>query len=364
MKKNTRFVTFLSVLVFASGLYAQEKSARMIADEAMKKGSPEAAIKFIKEQAESVQAPQEKRALLSFLGSLQETRSLYSEACKSYAQAAGIAGGSVEGMPKKTNEQLVLDAVRCALSGGDGDTAGSYLNSSVRNSKNEEIQAKIKLYEQWAVLCNVKDSAHLAEPVAILKAYLSFDSMKSVKASILFTLWYLTGESQFSSLLNKEFPDSMENGIVNGKVMILPAPFWYFTPRTETVSEATSSMAEKVIQPVESEKSEKTEIPEEKKETEAAKTEVKNEKSEKTESVPAADEKTSSVKLQLGLFRDKANAETFVKSIKDKGFEPFIKEEKRASGNIYYAVLVDQGNDTDLPVKLKMAGFESYQYSE
>ena len=73
---------------------------------------------------------------------------LYDEAKNSYAAAAGIAAGDAAGMPKKSSEMLVIDAVRCALSAGDGDVALQFLNSAVRNSKDESIQAQIKLYEQ------------------------------------------------------------------------------------------------------------------------------------------------------------------------------------------------------------------------
>jgi hypothetical protein len=47
----------------------------------------------------------------------------------------------VYNMLKKTSSILVLDAVRCSLNAGDSKNAEIYLNSSIRNSKDEKIIA-------------------------------------------------------------------------------------------------------------------------------------------------------------------------------------------------------------------------------
>lgn len=221
----------LVILALCATAFSEELSAKKIADNAVKKDSPQEAIQYVAAETEKITVPAEKRAAYAFLGSLQEATSDFNAAQKSYAKAAGIAAGNTEGMPKKSSERLVLDATRCALSGGNWETAENYLNSAVRNSKSAEIQATIKLYEQWAILCKAQDAADLKEPCEMLKTYANLESMKSVKPSVLLTLWYITAESSYADLLNKEFPSSMETGIVNGKIQIYPAPFWYFLPR-------------------------------------------------------------------------------------------------------------------------------------
>ena len=98
----------------SAALFAEPK-AKDIAAEAAKKTNVDESILYVKNQIKSLTVASEKRAAYVFLASLQEQMSLYGEAQKNYAAAAGISAGDAEGMPKKTHEQLVLDAVRCAL---------------------------------------------------------------------------------------------------------------------------------------------------------------------------------------------------------------------------------------------------------
>ena len=341
--KKAFSIFFLTITIFSLNfqIFSQEKTARQIADESISKGSPENAVNFLIQEISKIENPSDKRSLYAFLASIQESLSKYSEASKTFAKACAIGGGNADGFPKKTNEELVLDAVRCALCAGDWETANSYLNSSVRNSKNPEILAKIKLYEQWAVLCKAETPEDIDEPIAMLDAYKNLDSMKSVKPSILLTLWHLTGNAEYSSALKKEFPSSIETEIVNGRAALLPSPFWYFTPRKNFQIPA-----------------EKTET------TKNSSAETKTDSSSEENSVPQNAESSDSVKLQLGLFREKSNAQKFCDSVTQKGFKPFIIEEKRSSGTTYYAVLIEQNGDEELSIKLKTAGFENYRYSE
>lgn len=349
--KKAFSIFFLTITIFSLNfqIFSQEKTARQIADESISKGSPENAVNFLIQEISKIENPSDKRSLYAFLASIQESLSKYSEASKTFAKACAIGGGNADGFPKKTNEELVLDAVRCALCAGDWETANSYLNSSVRNSKNPEILAKIKLYEQWAVLCKAETPEDIDEPIAMLDAYKNLDSMKSVKPSILLTLWHLTGNAEYSSTLKKEFPSSIETEIVNGRAALLPSPFWYFTPRknfqipTEKLEATENSSAE----------------------TKTASPQISETDSISEEnSVPQNAESSDSVKLQLGLFREKSNAQKFCDSVTQKGFKPFIIEEKRSSGTTYYAVLIEQNGDEELSLKLKTSGFENYRYSE
>ena len=207
----------LCLFMFVSlGLFAAELKAKDVVKEAEKKESIEESLSYVKNQIAKTTVLSEKRSLYIFLGNMQEQLAYYDDAKKSYASAAGIAAANAEGMQKKSNEQLVLDAVRCALSQGDYETAHAYLNSSIRNSKDNLIQAYTKLYTQWAALCSVESKEDLAEPVEILKAYSKVDSMKELRPAILLTLWYVTGENQYSKEITKSFPKSTEAAIVNG----------------------------------------------------------------------------------------------------------------------------------------------------
>ena len=324
----------LCLFMFVSlGLFAAELKAKDVVKEAEKKESIEESLSYVKNQIAKTTVLSEKRSLYIFLGNMQEQLAYYDDAKKSYASAAGIAAANAEGMQKKSNEQLVLDAVRCALSQGDYETAHAYLNSSIRNSKDNLIQAYTKLYTQWAALCSVESKEDLAEPVEILKAYSKVDSMKELRPAILLTLWYVTGESQYSKEITKSFPKSTEAAIVNGDAQLLPTPFWFFVPKLGEVEQGIGSI---VIQNAESEK--------------------------KLASEPKKVIQSSSeiIKLQLGLFRTEKNAKLLVEELKSKGFDSYVTTEKRSSGTTYYIVLIHENKERTLADKLRSSGYECY----
>lgn len=322
-----------AVILSAALCFSQEITARAVADAAAEKGTPAEAVDYIAAELKKIQNPAEKRSLYAFLGSLQEALALYDDARASYAAAAALAGGDADGMPKKSSERLVLDAVRCALSAGDADTALQYLNSAVRSSKSAEILAEMRLFEQWAALCKAESAADLDEPAALLRAYLSMPSMNSVRPSVLLTLWHITGSGEYADILKKEFPQSAEAGIVTGKVQIMPAPFWYFVPRRSSAPAGAGT-----------------------------------EKPDAGAAVPAAaqssdaDSETAEKpkRQQLGLFREKANAETLVRRLFEKGFTGAIQEDTRAGGATYYIVSVEENESCTMGTLLKTAGFECY----
>jgi len=376
MKRVRRSFAVL-LLIFFTPLAADEArplTARAVADAAAAKPNVDASIAYIAENLPKVSDPKEKRALYAFFGSLQEQLARFDDARASYAEAAAISAGDADRMPKKSSEQLVLDAVRCALSSGDYMTAERYLNSAVRNSNDEAIQARIKLYALWAELCRANVSADLDESVAMLKAYMSFKSMASVKPAVLLTLWYLTGESSYAAALKKEFPSSLETGIVKGGVQLLPAPFWYFLPRKEAaLPEIDSGEAEKIAstekdagavapQKTESKKNSGQSqsvqnVAAGSESSGASKTRTGDEQGQRTAAAQGGG--SSLRRLQLGLFREKANADRLVAALKDKGFTAVVTTETRASGTTYYIVAVDE-TDGSIGDKLRTAGFEFY----
>lgn len=319
-----------AALALSAALLAAQNSAKEISAKALDYSSAGESIDYLKKQIPQQKDAAQKRALLAFLGGLQEQLGAYKDASASYAQAAGISAPNVDGMPKKTSPQLVLDAVRCALSSGDSATAESYLNSAVRNSQDETIQAYIKLYEVWSRLCQIESNSDLDESVALLKAYSDFPSMKSVQPSVLLTLWYITGQDSYGKQLRKAFPKSPEAAIVAGSVQMTPAPFWYFMPKKGKALEAAAENA-----------AESQSVPVEK----------------------SADESGSSEKIkkqQLGLFKSRDNAQNLCDRLKEKGFKPYITEETRPSGTTYYIVVVDENAKGDIGDQLRSAGFECY----
>ena len=326
-----KIISLLAVLFFSASIFAAELTASFVTSEAAKKDSVDESVSYLKTQISKMTVAAEKRAAYIFLASLQEQMACFDDAQKSYAQAAAIAAGDAEGMPKKTNEQIVLDAVRCALSCGDYATADSYLNSAVRNSKNQTVQAYIKLYTQWSALCKAEDVAGIQEPVVMLQAYLKVDSMAAVKPAVLLTLWYVTGDSSYSKEITKLYPKSIEASIVKGDAQLLPTPFWFFVPKSGEAEQGTGSIA----------------MPEEPKQTAA-------------EKAAANVAPAKFTKWQLGLFRTESNAKLLADEVKAKGFDSYITTEKRASGTTYYIVLVREDKTGNVADRLRSSGYDCY----
>ncbi|MCR5063487.1 MAG: SPOR domain-containing protein [Treponema sp.] len=323
-----KLIFFVLITIFISVSIYAEATAKFITTEAAKKESVEESVSYLKAQVAKLTVPAEKRAVYIFLASLQEQMALYEDAQKSYAQAAAISSGDAEGMPKRSNEQIVLDAVRCALSSGDYATADSYLNSAVRNSKNTEIQALIKLYTQWSALCRAETSEDLNEPVVMLQAYLKLDNLISIRPQILLTLWYITGDNSYSNQLTKSFPSSIETAIVKGDVQLLPTPFWFFVPKLGVaVAESGSFTSTHSVSEASSEDNSKT---------------------------------AKFTKYQLGLFRTESNAKLLADEVAKKGFESYITTETRASGTTYYIVLVRENAQGNVADRLRSAGYDCY----
>ena len=351
MKKSLISFFALSTILFSLSGQTKNTSAKSVIETAAKKSSLAESIKYLETSLSSVPENAEKRAVYAFLASVLEQQGLYEKAQKTFVQAASIQGSAasvVPGVPNKNSEELVIDAVRCALCAGDYSAAESYLNSAVRNSKDEKIIAYVKLYEQWSALCKAKSISDTKESIAMLKTYSGLDSMKLVRPSLLLTLWHLTGESQFSESLKKTYPKSMEASIVKGEIQTLPTPFWYFVPRNGVDLPEIAGLGEGSPS-----KAEKTSAPEKSASVSAAKTSS----SEKSSS-SAKGEKI--VRQQLGLFRDEANAKALCDRVAGKGFKAEITSEVRPSGTKYYLVVVNENSKGTIGEELRTAGFDCY----
>ncbi len=355
-----RIAVLIIFFVCPAWLFSAELKAKDISLEAARQGSVTESIEYIKKQISTLTSPAEKRSTLIFLASLQEQFSMYDEAQKSYVAAAGIASADAEGMPKRTNEQLVLDAVRCALCTGDSATADSYLNSAVRNSRNPEIIAYVKLYAQWSALCGAETTEDLNEPLEILKAYLNVSSMDSVKPVILLTLWFITGEDAYSKRIVTDYSKSVEAAIVNGDVQLLPVPFWFFVPKTGVAQQGTGTFSSVATTTSDTATSSTSAAGASSSTTTASAVVTPTAGSDNSSSTSTVATQHTFTKWQLGLFRTESNANYLAEELKKKGFAAYITSEKRASGTTYYIVLVNENADKDIADRLRSAGYDCY----
>ena len=333
-----KIISFLILVNLFFCLSAAELTARFVTGEAAKKDSLEESLSYLKDQVAKMNLPAEKRATYVFIATLEEQMALYDQAQKFYAQAASIAAGDAEGMPKKSNEEIVLDAIRCALSSGDYMTADSYLNSAVRNTRNQKIQAYIKLYTQWSALCRAEKVDDIQEPLVMLQAYLKLDSMECLRPAIYLTLWYLTGDKSYSQQLASKYPKSPEAAIVKGDVQLLPTPFWFFVPKSGEAEQGTGSYAD----------------------TPSSSGTSSSAANETSSSQGQSSASSKTTKWQLGLFKTQSNAKLLVDELKSKGFEAYTTSETRASGTTYYIVLVNEDKSGNMADKLRNAGYDCY----
>lgn len=350
--KKTISVFALVLLLCSSALSAQaKKNASAIKNESLKQGGVQDSIDYLKSHLGECATKADQRSLLYFMGTMQEQLGLYTDASASYAKAAGIAAGDAAGMARISTEELVIAAVRCCLCAGDHDTADSYLASSVRQSKNENILALANLYGVWSSLCKASSINETKDSLVLLQAYSSMDSMKSVRPQILFTLWYLTNDASYSNRLKKEYPDSAETAIVKGNIQIASVPFWYFVPRGEIEFEAPSTPAATKI-PVSTDRSTvPSDVPSVTKDISAP---VVSGKSEYERP------KKSGKKQQLGLFKKRENAIELIEKARRKNFDAYCYTEVRSSGTKYYIVVVDENSSRTMGKKLKDSGFDCY----
>lgn len=328
-------LTFFAPLAFA------EKASEIISASA-KKSTVEESIQYVENQIDSVENLSEKRALYIFLGTIYEQLGIYDFARENYVAAAGIAAGNAEGTVKKSNEQLVLDAVRCCLSLGDFKLADSYLNSSIKNSENSEIQAYSTLYSQWSALCKAQNNSEIAETVIMLEAYTKRSSLSVVHPQMILTLWYITGQEKWATVLKTQYANSAEAAVVSGKIQLLPTPFWFLVPRTGVLQPEIAGETIELEHSAET-KAEKKSVP--------VTVLNSNDSNDSTSEKP--------LYLQLGLFREKSNAQGLVEKLKEKGFSARILPEKRPSGTTYYIVAIDDTSDKTAN-ELRSAGFECY----
>lgn len=360
MKKFCFVLGFLFCISFA---FAQNGAVKYI-EKALTMDTVEESIAYLKKSVVPLENSCDCRILYAFIGSLSEQASLYSEASLAFANAAGYSVDQTQinsfvlktdakpaelivyNLLKKTTSVLVLDAVRCSLNAGDSKTALNYLNSSIRNSKNEKILAKIKLYELWARLCDAEEVKDLDEIIILLKAYSSMPSMQSEQPAVLFTLWYISSDSGAADALVKKFPYSAEASVVTGKTSLMPTPFWFFVPRK---GNALGSANDKRASDVKGDSS--------------GGAGNSGSTGSAGNAVSAGSGSAGSEKVkrqQVGFFGAKDNAQALVDRLKEKGFKAYIEEEVRPSGNKYFIVIVNENEQGNMGLQLKTAGFDCY----
>ena len=333
--KNRFFFFVLALFLFANfSVFSQTE-----------KLSLEDKISELSGKIKTVQNQTEKINLYEQLAVCQEFAGLYSEASESYISCSRL----VSDQEKK--DSYILKASRCFLSCGDAEKTDELLTSIASTARTGKNAPLLKLYAAWSWIskCNTFEETH--EPIVILKSYLKMDSMKSVKKEILFTLWYITLDENYSTILKNEFPESLETSILLGKTDFSPLPFWYFSARKDVPLQNNS---ETKIEVAKQEKEVENPKPE------TTKTEPENTSAKDDKNAP---EKQEVFTYQLGFYSSKENAQNLVNRCKEKNISAQIQQVTRPSGNVYFAVIV-KSTDSQIGTIIKNSGFECYPIFE
>lgn len=335
-------VILLYLVVF--GLYAASmdtgaKSALTLRANALLKDDVQQSLSYLTSHIVLASSEKERRSILYYTGTLQEQLGYYADAAVSYADAAAIDEEDAKGMPKATNEQLYLYAARASLGAGDFVSADKYLDAlPVIYSKDSSIIAQKRLYSAWSSLCKAEDFHEAKGVIANLNSFSEDSSMRCVRPTVLFTLWYLTEENTYADILRKDYPSSPEVAIIDGKNQIMTIPFWYFVPRASSVEESSSDEAFAWKDPA-----------------------VEASQQLSTEPVSSVAQPVhSKKKQQTGFFKIKDNADKLIAKLDSAGFVGYILTETRSDGETRYLVVVDENDDLSMGKKLKAAGFDCY----
>lgn len=266
-----------------------------------------------------------------------ETRGEYKKASEVFYDAA-FAGST-------RNDLCLVFAAKNILQEGDFKTAREYLNPVLLTSRDQEILAYGRFVSALAIL-----NENQEEGIKLLKTYSKSQEMKDFEPAILFLLWYTDDDKESAARLAENYPQSPEAQILKGDSEIMASSFWYFMPR-KTVAALKA--------PGNPDKTAEKDFFKDKSETAGSKNDI-----EETVSSQGMDSGSGSKKVvfrQTGFFKNRDYAEALEKELIEKGFDAKIRETRRQSGNIYYAVIIPENPDDQQQIenKLKNLGYES-----
>lgn len=315
-------IAFALLFFLVSQLLSADTS--QVISNAVKTGTVDSAINYIKNSLPSIQNIDEQKAVMLFLGKLQQQAALYKDAYESYSVVIAL---------DKTvpNVEVRLNAAMCILAEGETSTAENVLDSVLAIESDDAYGAKAKLLAVWCGVLKAGSKEDLETPVGHLKNFLNDPTMECEKPAVLFSLWWLTGEQAYAQKLETDFAATPEAACANGRAGVLPLPYYYFIPRINAGFDAKKA-AERYAS---------------KSAVDAAK-EAENQKI---------------VWQQVGLFKDENNAENCIKRLISAGFTPEVLKQTKPSGNNYTAVVVKE-TDGSVAQALRNAGFECYPVFE
>ncbi len=370
MKKIFRlllcYVLFFSsfAVLHAASSEEGEKSALTLRANALQKENVRESLKYLTSHIHLAKNDSEKRSILYYTASLQETLGQFVAAAATYASAAAIDADDAQGMPAASNAELYLYAARSSLEACDFQSADSYLDASPINSSTDlALIARKRLLSAWSALCKAGDYEEARGVVANLEGFVQNDQLVDIRCEVLFTLWYVTEDEKWKELLKKDYPRSPEAAIADGKGVVMAMPFWYFMPRASL--SASEGMVTSNKEGMESREQDTSVVSDEQSAIVQKNGQKKNasggsEGTESSSSGTVQGNKTGLVREQIGFFRKEENAQKLVERAVKSGFSAYYYSERRPSGADYFVVVVDEDESGSMGKKLRNAGFDCY----
>ena len=319
--------TLLVLLLFPALLSAVSPEIQKMVGQAFAETKTENMERLLQKAAEKASAPDDRKYVYTALASLHERSGNFDQAFEQY-QAAALA------QPGNRDDSLFLDAARCAMITNNTDKAGEIVQSVLVTSFDDALLLRARLYSAWIELA----SGNRKNALAMLKSFAQNDVFEPYRPALLFTLWWSAGDVEAGKSLQTRYPKSPEAAAVRGDMLVGPSPFWYLMSRDGLAAFAVPELT-----------SSDTATPAVSKEPERVISETP---------VVSGKPVEGSVWQQTGFFKNRENAESLAEVLRQRGFSPVVREEKRPSGTVYFAVLVpDDGTTAN---RLKEAGFESY----
>ena len=230
---------------------------------------------------------------------------------------------------------------------GDVEGADSIVRAVTLTSFDDRTLNRARAYAAWINL-NQGERAPALDAMRSLAGNPRFNEWGP---ALNFTLWWAEGDQAARKAVLTNWPNSPEAAVLNGKMGLSAGTFWYLMPRNEA-KVAEFAAAGSVVPSVSGPSAVKAPAPAEPAE------------SPKAESPKAESPKAEKSWQQTGFFKNREYADDLVAALKKAGFQPVIREEKRPSGTVYFAVLVPENAEGTVAARLKNAGFESYLVTE
>ena len=278
----------------------------------------EAALSY---ELRNLPTAKEKRELLAAFADYEEGAGLYESAASHYTQAAEIGGAD-----GSEYFSLCLDAARCFMYINDVQMAAALIQKTLAGCLDSAVLFRAHFYAACAALSGNNTDAALAQ----LRAYLSVEGFAPYFPQILFILWYAGGDANAGARLAASYPSSAEAAIVRGDASVMPRAFWYLMPTSRRPRSEGSVATIPAPAPASP--------------------------SARATAAPQATGRWQ----QTGFFRSRSNAEAQAQELTKAGFRVYIREDRRADGNVFFSVLIPEDEAGHTAIRLKESGFESY----